>query len=232
MITRVGKVFPVLIAHSGRLWRIGRGRGGGAVFARRRAELVPRRGFTLPEVMMAIAIVAALASIGWYTAQDSIARNRMIRVARMLQSDIQLLRTMAITTNRETRLKLVHADSALDPGAAQQGEWLLQVGDRSDRSTEWDTLPINEPGWDGVVAVVDDEGERSLAPGGSKEAPWISLASWTPLAGPGLGNADCVVFSPRGWVENPPGDFRIGYIALRIVNKRAMLGGATVGDGE
>ena len=244
MIAWVGKLFPVgargqttgRIAGGGGFWRVLAGRGGlgggGAGFAMGRVEGAVRAGFTLPEVMMVIAITAVLVAIGWYTAQDSIARNRMIRVARMLQSDIQLLRTMAITTNREARLKLVHADTDLDPGSAQQGEWLLQIGNRSDRSTEWDTLPIDEAGWDGAVAVVDDEGERSLAPGGTQQAPWISLAAWDPLAGPGLGNEDCVVFSPRGWVSNPPGDFRTGYIALRIVNKRAMLGGATVGDGE
>ena len=210
--------------------RRARGAGGMRIALRQLEDSPLRSGFTLPELAMAIAIISVLVSIGWYTAQDSIARNRMIRVARMLQSDIQMLRTIAITTNRQTRMKLVHADAALSPAEAQQGEWLLQVGNRSDRSNEWDTLPINEADWSGAVAVVDDEGERSLAAGGRQETPWISLAPWSALSGPGLDNADCVVFSPRGWIENPPEDFRTGYISMRVVNKRAMLDESSEGE--
>lgn len=181
-----------------------------------------RRGATLPELMMLIAIVAILASLGLYSARDSIAHYRMIRTARLLQTDIQLLRALAVNTNRQTRLKLVSADVALDPTEYQQGEWLLQLGNRPERSTEWDTLPVNKG-----TQVVDEEGERSLAVGGAQETPWISLAAWTPLTGPGLDCADAIVFSPRGWLDNPPLDFTNGYIELTVVNKRAMLSGGT-----
>ena len=193
--------------------------GSGTVFAWRR---IGKGGFTLPELMMVVAIVAILASIGLYSGRDAIAHYRMIRTARLLQSDLQQLRALAVDTNRQTRLKLVLADVDLDPTEYQQGEWLLQIGNRPERSTEWDTLPVNK---DGVV--IDDEGERSLAVGGNQESPWISLAAWTPLTGPGLDCADAIVFSPRGWLDNPPLDFSGGYIQLVVVNKRAMLNGGT-----
>jgi hypothetical protein len=138
----------------------------------------------------------------------------------LLQSDLQALRALAIATNRETRVVFTAADAALDPSDAQVGEWLLQAGDRSQGSGEWDTLPID----DGSDA---SEGERSLSEGGNDEAPHISLAPWPALAGPGIGNADAIVFSPRGWVANPATDFADGYVALRIVNKAALLAGGT-----
>jgi type II secretory pathway pseudopilin PulG len=170
---------------------------------------------------VAIAIVGILAGMGWYAIQDEVDRYRMMKAARLLQSDIQSLRTLAITTNRETRILFIGADAALDPADVQVGEWLLQAGDRSSNSVEWDTLPIDEGSPD------NSQGERSLSVGGADECPHISLAPWPTLAGPGVGNADALVFSPRGWIENPAGDFTSGYVALRIVDKRALSRGET-----
>ncbi|MFZ5479166.1 MAG: GspH/FimT family protein [Myxococcota bacterium] len=149
--------------------------------------------------------------------QPQVDRFRMMKAARLLHSDLQHARALAITTNRETRVKLLAADAALDPADAQVGEWLLQVGNRDNGSNEWDTLPIDDPG--GVPN--DGEGERSLSVGGLNETPRTSLAPWPALAGSGAGNADAIVFSPRGWLQNPPTDFVAGYIALEVVAKRS-----------
>jgi hypothetical protein len=167
-----------------------------------------------------IAILAILSSIGWYAVQTSLAQYRLLKISRLLHADLQQLRSLAIYSNRQTRLVLVSADAALDPTEPQGGEWLLQIGNRSGLSTEWDTLPPNENG------VVDDGlGERSLYPGGSMESPWISLADGPSLVGPGLNCAKSIVFSPRGWIENPPADFSSGYITLTLINKRASFDG-------
>lgn len=177
----------------------------------------PRRGSTLLEIAIALAVVALLASIGYASARGQISQFRLMQTARLLHSDLVHLRAVAIAANRQTRLVLVDADRELDPGAAQAGSWLCQLGDRSAGSTHWDTLPADEGG------VVDDHaGTRSLAPDGPTETPGISLASWARLAGPGTTNPDSIVFTPRGWVENPAGDFPDGNFRLRLVNKRAM----------
>jgi prepilin-type N-terminal cleavage/methylation domain-containing protein len=204
---QVGKKFP-----SGRpRARLNRGFRRGPVLA------IRKDGHTLVELAVAIAIVGIFAAIGWGEIQEQVDRYRMMKAARMLHSDIQSLRATAIADNREMRLRLVAGDSALDPSAPQIGEWQLQAGNRSLGSTTWDTLPADSPD--------DGEGERSLAPGGSEEAPHVSLAAWSPLTGPGTDNADSLVFSPRGWLLNPATDFDNGYVVLRIVNKAATARG-------
>lgn len=212
-VSQVGKNFPLdaALARTKALFSKG------TILASRRA--VP--GSTLVELAIAIAVIAVLAGIGFSSARGQISQFRLMQTARLLHSDIRTLRSMAIATNRQTRLVLVQADDDLNPDEAQQGEWLCQVGNRSSSSSVWDTLPLDEGG------VNDDEqGTRSLAPGGRDEARGISLAPWAPLTGPGSGNASSIVFSPRGWVENPPGDFVDGYLVLEVVNKTVLDSGA------
>jgi prepilin-type N-terminal cleavage/methylation domain-containing protein len=178
-----------------------------------------RSGHTLLELTVAIAIVGIVAGIGWTAIQNEVDRFRMMKAARLLQSDLQSLRALAITTNRETRIHFIAADAALSVDEDQVGEWTLQAGNRSTNSTVWDTLPIDDDNADG------SQGERSLSVGGLDETPHVSLAPWPALVGPGTDNADAIVFSPRGWVSNPATDFADGYVALRIVDKRGQARG-------
>jgi type II secretory pathway pseudopilin PulG len=180
----------------------------------------PRAAHTLVELVLVMALLSVLAMIGWSSARHQVGAFRLMGAARMLQSDVQGLRALAIAQNREARVLLVEADPDLDPAEPQVGMWLLQVGDRSSGSTEWDTLPLDEGG------VADgSQGERSLDVDGSEERPGISVAPWSPLAGPGLGNADAIVFSPRGFVANPASDFAGGFITVQLVNKYGELAG-------
>lgn len=143
-----------------------------------------------------------------------------MKSARTLHADLVTLRSLAVATNRETRLLVTASDAALDPAEPQVGEWLLQAGNRSTRSSEWDTLPIDL----GADADASD-GERSLSPGGFDAARGISLAVGAPLAGPTGDNENALVFSPRGWVTNPGGDFVDGYISFELVDKEALAHG-------
>lgn len=172
-----------------------------------------RQGHTLVELAVALAVVAILAGIGWTTFQDRITTYRMFRIARMLSADLTTARALALDTNREVRIHFVEADTALDPADAQHGAWDVQVGNRNSGSTQWDTLPVDVGG-----VSNEEDGERSLEPGGNEAAQGISLAQWT-LAD------DAIVFTPRGWLANDASDFVDGQITLEIVNKRALGAG-------
>lgn len=181
-----------------------------------------RNGSTLVELVIAVALVGVLAAIGWGLMSSQLATYRMMRVARMMQSDLSHLRALSVATNREARLHLVTCDDTLDPYADQLGYWELQLGNRAAGSTSWDTLPPDDEG-----VVVNGEGIRDLSPSGDRESPGVSLADWGELDGPGGDSIDSIVFSPRGWLSNTATDFHEGYITLRIVNKRALRDGRT-----
>jgi hypothetical protein len=166
------------------------------------------------EVAIALCVIAILTGIGWGVFQDRVATFRMLQVSRMLHSDLALLRALAIDSNREARVHFLTADAAMDPTDAQHGSWDLQLGNRGSGSTLWDTLPAD---LDGVVDV--SQGERSLEEDGRNDSPGVSLADWGTL------EDDSIVFTPRGWIGNPGGDFVGGEIELKIVNKRALVKG-------
>ncbi|MBK7754945.1 MAG: GspH/FimT family pseudopilin [Deltaproteobacteria bacterium] len=184
-----------------------------------------RTGTTLTELMVVLSIIGLMAAIGLGTVKDQIPRFRMVRAAKQLASDISALRNTAIEQNRETRLLLVAADSSWEsPGASNIGEWWMQVGDLPLGSSQWDTFPADaqEDGVDDSFAL----GQVVITEDGDDEVPGVSLKPWDPLAGPGAGNVSAIVFSPRGWLSNPPGDFNArGYIELTLVNIAAKRGG-------
>jgi hypothetical protein len=145
----------------------------------------------------------------------------MIGVAKRLSKDIENLRMLAVASDVETRLVLEAPDPDQSNPASYGGSWRRQAGNLSALSTSWEDLPI-----DAQVDGNDDErgeGLVSLGADGNLPSSGVGLAEWDALTGPGNGNAESIVFSPRGWVTNPATDFDSqGYITLRIVNKVAL----------
>lgn len=176
-----------------------------------KSPFASRRAFTMLELVVVIGIMAVIVGLGIGLTRDQAPRFRSVQVAKDLRQDMMSLRTTAIEQGVETRLLLESADSSPnDAGAPNQGAWRLQIGNAAMASTAWTDLNAS-----GRASV-------SIEKGGSNYAKSVSLADWGSLSGPWAGNESAIVFSPRGWVQNPDGDFGSdGYITLSVVNKAA-----------
>ena len=188
-----------------------------------RSPLPHRHAFTLLELVLVLAILGLLGAIGWGTLRSRVPRYRLVEAGSLLAQSVQTLRMTAITSSRETRLVLVEPDPAAADPSVWGGAWWMQAGNRSVASTAWEYLPI-----DAADGLDDEQGEGivDLGRGGNHRMPGVGLARWEALSGPGTGNADAIVFNPRGWVGNPATDFDDnGYISLKLVNKQALATG-------
>lgn len=182
-----------------------------------------RRGFTLLEIAVVVAVLGIMAAVGYGSIRDQLPRYRMIRAAKELEQDIENLRMEAILANRETRILLVEADPDPSDPSSYGGAWELQGGDSSMMSTTWEYMPFDEPG---AGDMDQSEGRVRISDGGNRKERGVGLSPWGEISGPGTGNADAIVFSPRGWVTNPASDFDAqGYVTLKLVNKSALRHG-------
>lgn len=179
-----------------------------------------RKGFTLVELGIVIAVITVLAAIGWGSTRGQMPRYRLIRGAKNLRGDLTNLKNLAVMSNRETRMLLIGSPGDCLETDEFGGSWFLQAGNKSRGSTSWEFLPI-----DTEMEGEDEEqgeGRVSIGDGGNEELRDVCLEEWDPLRGPGTGSADSIVFSPRGWVRNPAADFdSSGYLVLTLTNQAA-----------
>jgi len=185
-----------------------------------------RSGFTLVELVLTVAIVGTLVVVGWGSLDDWLPRYRARRAAVEFASNLDRLRALAVSQNRETALYLADYDPNAESGSPGNGGayWLL-AGNAAHGSTSWELLPADaqEDGTD------DEQGEGfvNLGPGTPTFLKDISLARWDSISGPD-GFADYIVFSPMGWLTNPNEDFDgEGYLDIRFTNKAAYREGRT-----
>lgn len=181
-----------------------------------------RRGFTLVEVMVAVGILSVLVGIGWGTMQEHLPRFRLVRIAKKFRSELISMRQIAVQTNRETKFALLsHSGGDCSDTTMWGGAWEMSVGNQIMGSTTWDLLPE-----DSMQDGTDDdrsEARVSFFDGGNESGTDVCFRDWGNLTGPTWGrNQDSIVFSPRGWLRNPPVDFnRNGYMEFHFVNQDA-----------
>ncbi len=193
----------------------------------RHPRLLARRntgGFTLIELMIVLALVVILSTAGIIISRDVIPRYRTRSAALTFAAKANECRAQAVRANRECMIWMKDYDSSLADPAGNVGEYWVALGDASSGSTTWDYLPAEKAGSTG-----DDtsEGMVDLSDNtGNFYKRHVALDQWPSLNGPGVGNSDRIVFSPKGWLSNPAADFDgSGQITLRFVNKIARYQG-------
>ncbi len=188
-----------------------------------------QRGFTLLEVMIVMAIVMILTAWGMFMSRDMLPRYRTRDAAMTFASHVELCQNLAVRANKECSILMVEHDSALTDLDSNAGEYWIGLGNKSLNSNTWDYLPV-----DTISDSTDDafvEGQIDISDTNSEYySRRVGLEEWEGITGPGTGNADRIVFSPRGFVTNPSEDFtEEGQIVITFVNKVVRANG-TVED--
>lgn len=169
---------------------------------------------------MVISIFTVMITIGFGTTRDQMPRYRLIQASKGLKGDLMLLRNLAVQTGRETRLRLIERPEDCSDTEQYGGRWRLEIGDSSRRATWWEQLPpdAEQDGTDDDIS----QGEVNIGNGGNRKARNVCLLEWSSIRGPSTGNTDAIVFSPRGWVMNPPEDFDgTGHLVVELANQIA-----------
>ena len=182
---------------------------------RRRVEMTGRRGVTLLEIAIVLAIIGILAAIAGTMLTQTIPSWRTRRAAREFSATLNQCRQLAIAQGVEYRVRMASADPDLGGSGGSVGVYYIERGDSGVNSSTWDILPWDADG----SATASAEGTIDISEGAPNGLRGASIAPWDPIAGV---EGDDIVFSPRGWLINPVSDFNAdGYIEITFVNKPA-----------
>jgi prepilin-type N-terminal cleavage/methylation domain-containing protein len=191
------------------------------------ATLGSRRGFTLIEMAISLAIIGILTGIGIWMSSNMLPTWRTRAAALQFSSHVQQCRALAVRSNAECRILMVDYDTNLNNLEVDNvGEYWIALGNLSNASDTWDLLPP-----DMITDSSDDDtsqGKINIGPGHEHYMRYVGLDDWGDgsLGGPNFGNNNAIVFGPRGFVTNPASDFNgEGYIEITFVNKFARSEG-------
>ncbi len=182
-----------------------------------------RAAFTLLELMIVLSVITLLAALGVGQVRKLIPRYRAREAAKNFTNHLQQARQYAIMNNVQARVLLTDFDADITSASSDNaGAYKIQIGNKVRLSDFWDTLPFEGTGTDAATEL----GTIDLSKGANEYAKGVSIDQWANITGPGSGNADAIVFTPRGWLDNPVGDFDSnGAIVVKFVNKYAIADG-------
>ncbi|MCB9760651.1 MAG: GspH/FimT family pseudopilin [Alphaproteobacteria bacterium] len=181
-----------------------------------RPDLRLRRGFTLLEMMIVIAVIAVVAALSVSSLKELIPRFRARQAAHEFASHLEQARQLAIMHNRETKVEIVNYDTDLTNTGTNTGYWEISVGDSRVGSADWDVLPME------VTSGADahkSEGTFDISSSGEHYRRGVGLAE---------PDVTEIIFTPKGWVGNSNANFGSdGFLSFVFVNKIAEAQGQT-----
>lgn len=135
----------------------------------RYSSLRSRRGVSLLEMAIVIAIISVLAAIGAGMISKTLPRWRTREAAYEFGAAVSHARELATIEATEYRVAVTTFDMLPGDGTGG-GAYLVQRGDAPANSSAWDTLPLD------IDGVVDDsQGITDIGPGGKDELPGVGI---------------------------------------------------------
>jgi prepilin-type N-terminal cleavage/methylation domain-containing protein len=181
-------------------------------------RLSSRRGVTLVEMAIVLAIVGILAALAGPMLTETMPSWRTRRAAREFAADVMKARSLAIAQDSEYRVRLASFDNDPTNGTGI-GVYYVERGNAVSNSTTWDILPWDLDG----SGTESGEGTVVISEDGEDELHLVSILDWGTITGV---DGNDLVFSPQGWLINPTSDFNArGYIEVTFANKAARRGG-------
>ena len=101
-----------------------------------------RRGFTLLEIAIVVAVIGILSALAVINGESLLPDVRTKEAAREFAKYVDYMRMTALRNNRETRICMDTYDSSpASLSSANQGKYILYVGNKSTNSSSWDLMP-------------------------------------------------------------------------------------------
>jgi len=184
-----------------------------------------KKGFTLLEVAIVCVVIGILSAIAGWQVQAMLPKFRTRAAAVEFAKYVDMCKNLAIRANKECKITILEADSSPGSlGTANIGKYSISMGNSSRDSTAWDILPEDTFVTGDTTDADQTMGIIDLSAAGEQRQQKVSIMHTVgSIGGPGNGLSDSIVFSPRGFVTNPPTDFNAtGYIEIVFANKLAM----------
>jgi prepilin-type N-terminal cleavage/methylation domain-containing protein len=189
-----------------------------------------RRGVTLVEIAIVVAIIGILAAVGAGMMSDLMPSWRTRRAAREFAAQASQARAMAMSDSVQYRVYIEETDPDPATSSTNHGIYWVQRGDLPSHTTEWDTLPVEMTGSDDLQG----EGYVNIQKDAEDSLPWVSIEALPDVLAGEDSWTDSIIFNPRGMLDNPATDFTCdingdgssdGYICVTFVNQKAALSG-------